>query len=538
MQGAPIFRYNRERQRLVEATIDRVCAAAHDALHLLNDAAYHETRRLDGTRRPKDLERLERWRALARRLGKMSDAERRRHVRGVATEYANDIAGHFDPRVFKFSTRLIPMLVTSLLSPRDLPGLIGDPAKLFSLDALADKVSIQGNHQKLLALAELGTLVFVPTHSSNMDSIVFGLALERVGLPPATYGAGKNLFTNPVLSFFMENLGAYRVDRRLRHRLYKDCLKAYSTVLVEHGYHSLFFPGGTRSRSGAVENKLKLGLVGTGIEAYTHSLLQGREQRVFFVPSTINYLITLEAETLINDFLSASGKARFIIDDDESTRVGRIAAFARKLLTMKGSVVVRFGEALDPFGLEVDANGNSRDYRGRQVEPASYVSNLEGEVNDDPGRNTQYTRELGREMAAAYQRHTVIMSTHLVASACFSRLKEVAPSSDIFTVLRVREQIIERDALAQTVLALRDKLQILEQEDKVVLADEVRNCSGADILSQAMAAFDGYHTHPVIESLDRGVALRDARLLFYYQNRIASLDALRPVNKSLAGANA
>ena len=30
--------------------------------------------------------------------------------------------------------------------------------------------------------------------------------------------------------------------------------------MVERGYHSLFFPGGTRSRSGLIEQRLKLGL--------------------------------------------------------------------------------------------------------------------------------------------------------------------------------------------------------------------------------------------------------------------------------------
>ena len=82
-----------------------------------------------------------------------------------------------------------------------------------------------------------------------MDSPAIGLrpACAR-GLPPTTYGAGKNLFSNPFISFFMRNLGAYRVDRRLRFELYKDVLKEYSTVLLEHGYHSLFFPGGTRCR--------------------------------------------------------------------------------------------------------------------------------------------------------------------------------------------------------------------------------------------------------------------------------------------------
>src|SRR5438445_544979 len=118
------------------------------------------------------------------------------------------------------------------------------------------------------ACAERGTIVVTPTHSSNMDSPAIGLGLVRAHLPPCTYGAGKNLFTNPFISFFMRNLGAYRVDRRLRFELYNDVLKEYSTVLLERGYHSLFFPGGTRCRSNIVEKSLKLGLLGTTVTAY------------------------------------------------------------------------------------------------------------------------------------------------------------------------------------------------------------------------------------------------------------------------------
>jgi glycerol-3-phosphate O-acyltransferase len=41
--------------------------------------------------------------------------------------------------------------------------------------------------------------------------------------------------------------------------------------MIERGYHSLFFPGGTRSRSGMVEKRLKLGLAGTGVEAFARN---------------------------------------------------------------------------------------------------------------------------------------------------------------------------------------------------------------------------------------------------------------------------
>ena len=100
-----------------------------------------------------------------------------------------------------------------------------------------------------------------------MDSLVLGYAIYRLGLPPVIYGAGLNLFSNPLVGFFMHNLGAYTVDRRKRDPLYKRVLKEYATMTLELGYDNLFFPGGTRSRSGAIERYLKLGLAGVGVRS-------------------------------------------------------------------------------------------------------------------------------------------------------------------------------------------------------------------------------------------------------------------------------
>jgi len=519
-RSAPIFHFNHERAALVAQTIDRVCAQTRSPLHALNDAAYWETRRLEASRKKGDQDELAEWRALSRKLSRMTDAERRSQLKELVGNYAGDIAGNFDPRVYRLSTRILPSLVTGLLAPGSLPKKLRHPLELLKLDAIADKVVLQGDTARLQKLADKGTLVFVPTHASNMDSIVFGFALELSGLPPATYGAGKNLFTNPILSFFMHNLGAYKVDRRLRFDLYKDCLKAYSCVLLERGYHSLFFPGGTRSRSGAVEAKLKLGLAGTGIESYVSSLRRGAERKVFFVPATINYLITLEAETLIADYLSEAGKARYIIEDDESSRLSRVVAFVRKLFTMRGAVVVRFGTPLDPFGNPVDGDGNSLDARGRVVDTSSFVRDVRGEVSFEPERDAQYTRELATALVDAYRKNTVVMATHVVAAACFEHLRQQAPGADLFNVLRLRDQKISRDELARLVLERRDALRELEKRGEVVLAEDVRDTSGGDLLAQAMSAFSGYHSAPVIEAQPDGIVLRDPKLLLYYQNRL------------------
>jgi glycerol-3-phosphate O-acyltransferase len=521
-RSAPIFGFNDARASIVAAVVERVVSATKDALLALNDAAYHEVKRLEAPSRSEEARELAEWQRLARALGRMSDAERRQKLREVVERLAWDVAGNFDPRVYDVSTRLLPPLVTALLSPRKLATLARDPLRLVSLEALADKVIVEGPLADLRELVRHGTAVYVPTHLSNMDSIVFGYALERAGLPPATYGAGKNLFTNPVLSFFMHNLGAYRVDRRIRHNLYKDVLKTYSCVLLERGYHSLFFPGGTRSRSGGVERRLKLGLVGSAFEAYARTLVSGAERRVFFVPATINYLITLEAETLIADFLSEAGKGRFIIEDDESTRIGRIAAFVRKLLDMNGAVVIRFSQPLDPFGNRVDAAGGSHDLRGRTIDPASYVRNLQGEVVIDHARDAQYARELGEEICRAYLRDTVVMATHLVAAAALGRLRRQLPGADLFPVLRQRDTVIPRDELSADVIALRERLRSLEAQGCAVLGGDVRAGTGGDIVERALRAFAGYHAAPVLAPRADGIAVCDPNLLFYYQNRLAA----------------
>jgi len=364
---------------------------------------------------------------------------------------------------------------------------------------------------------------------------VFGFALEHVGLSPATYGAGKNLFTNPALSFFMHNLGAYRIDRRLKHGLYKEVLKAYSCVILERGYHSLFFPGGTRSRSGAVERKLKLGLAGTGVEAMARTAARGQMRKVFFVPATINYLLTLEAETLIGDFLQEEGKHRYIIEDDESAKPGRIAAFMRKLLGLDSGCVVRFSQPLDCFGNRVDEEGISYDARGHAVSPLSYLTDGEGRVCHDPSRDAQYTRELSEAIVEGYSRDTVALATHLVAAAAFEKLRESVTGSgrlsrgqgeaaaDIFAMLRAKDDVtVSRAALAESVERLRDRAKELESRGRIVLGPQLARASGREILDEALRAFSGYHTTPVLEPRGANLVLADTRLIFYYQNRLTS----------------
>ena len=504
----PIFTFNQSRDDIVDEVVNRACDAVADPRLALSEAAFLEVKRQQSAGTD-DVIPLGEWRSLTRSLARMSDTDCVWRLREIVTRYAREVAGNFDPRVYRFASRTIAPLIGLLMSPMQTMRHLGSA---FDLRALDGRVVVNGPIGTIRSLTEKGTVIYVPTHLSNLDSVVFGFALERVGLSPATYGAGKNLLTNPLLSFFMHNLGAYRIDRRLKHALYKEVLKAYSCVILERGYHSLFFPGGTRSRSGAVERRLKLGLAGTGVEAMARTAARGQMRKVFFVPATINYLLTLEAETLIGDFLQEEGKHRYIIEDDESAKPGRIAAFMRKLLGLDAGCVVRFSQPLDCFGNRVDDEGISYDARGHAVSPLSYLTDGEGRVCHDPSRDAQYTRELSESIVDAFSRDTVALATHLVASAAFEKLRESVMGSsrpsrgqneaaaDIFAMLRSKDDVtVSRAALAESVERIRDRAKDLESRGRIVLGAQLARASGREILDEALRAFSGYHTTPVLE---------------------------------------
>ncbi len=154
--------------------------------------------------------------------------------------------------------------------------------------------------------------------------------------------------------------------------------------------------------------------------------MRGQPQRVFFVPATINYLLTLEASTLIEDYLAETGRNRYIIEDDESTQLDRIFTLLRKLSRTSGSIVIRFGQPMDPFTNRVASDGRSLDARGREVDPASYVRR-DGEYVVDEARDAQYTRELGEAICGQYAQHTVALATHLVAAVAFAEAPRHVP---------------------------------------------------------------------------------------------------------------
>src|SRR5215470_3561361 len=168
-----LARFNAERAAIVGEVERRVLASRVAAAgrgretsleYVLNDIAFQEIRRLErGAAGKGERKRAGTWHDLARRLGRMTDDEKRDRLGRIVSYYANDIAGSFNPRVYRFATRLMPPILSGLLSPGSIAQGVS------ALGDLSGKVVIDGPLDHIRACADRGTLVVTPTHSSNMD---------------------------------------------------------------------------------------------------------------------------------------------------------------------------------------------------------------------------------------------------------------------------------------------------------------------------------------------------------------------------------
>ena len=517
MEG--IARERIDDEEVVRELEERVARAVanEDLRVLINEACFFEEKRLRGAKDADDRAYLELLREARRAAARAPRLTLDAIVRNLARHYAREIHGHFDVNVYKNATRFAPPALSVLLR-RQKPWQILQKG---SLD-LSAAIRPTGDIEIVDRLVERGTVVLVPTHISNLDSPVIGFALHSANLPPMIYGAGINLFTNWLLSYFMDHLGAYKVDRLKHHTLYKVCLKEYSALAIRRRWHSLFFPGGTRSRSGAVEPKLKKGLMGTGLEAFKENLRQGRDKpRVFFVPATLNYHLVLEAETLIDDALKAEGKSRYIITDDEFSRPDKVVSFAWNMLGMSNPIEVRFSRPLDPFGNPVDADGNSLDPEGRPFDPAGYVMR-NGDVVDDDQRDRVYTDRLADAIQRAFFADTVLFDTHVAAAAVHRRLEARYPDLDLFRrlLLTSAERSVPIDEVDGEIALLCRELRELADQRGVRLGSIVAGGTPAEIRDAAIEHFAKYHTRRAMRIDGGDVYVDDPRLALYYANRL------------------
>ncbi len=443
----------------------------------------------------------------------------------IISRYAHEIVGSFRPKTYHLASKVLPRFLSRLLNTFS-------SRKFFKVKyRLKDRLKITGQIELIRELATKGTLVVVPTHFSNLDSVLVGWSLHTIGLPAFLYGAGLNLFNSRIFGYFMSRLGAYRLDRRKKNPLYMEALKMYSQIVVERGCHSLFFPGGTRSRSGSIETRLKLGLLGTIVEAQRRNFVEdipkyGKEptdrgNKVFIVPLVLNYHFVLEAKRLIDQHLKQSGKEKYYIDKDVFPSSKKAYEFLASMVGERSEILLSFGKPIDIFGHPVDSEGNSLDSNGNFVDIENYfVSN--GKMSEDKQRDEEYTRLLGEHILKQFYQYNVVISSDLIAFIAFELLKKRNPKFDIFGLLRLpeEERVIDYNDYIETVEKIRKELNIRAKLGELQVADHL-NTDIHRLVNHGLSNIGLYHTERPVRKTENGDITSDnMNLLYYYHNRL------------------
>ncbi len=536
----PVYQLSRNRKEFLEEVANH---AFRQAKHLrptskqlideLEATVYREQQRMKRNRwrvDPPDESRF--WSSIKDELVVLSsktseEAQRKADdvLHRIITRYAGEIAGNFRPSSYRFAREMVKFWFVRLLN--------GARVKKFgaifrSQYTLRDKLHIVGRVKQLRNLARKGTVIMVPTHFSNLDSILIGWVIHSLGLPAFIYGAGLNLFNIKIFAYFMNSLGAYKVDRRKKNLPYLETLKAYSTLAIQKGAHSLFFPGGTRSRSGMIEKQLKLGLLSSTVEAQRNLYLSDPEaetvRKIFIVPVTLNYHFVLEAPDLIDDYLSVKGQDRYLPENDKYGS-WQLLQFLFKFFTKGSNISVSIGRGLDVLGNYVDEEGNSIDGHGRVIHTRDYFV-TGNEIVIDKQREDQYTRMLSQRIVSEYHRINRVFASHLVAFVAFEIWQRQHPKLDLFELLRLPEEdlSIPYEHFRAMCKKVRKQIYLLREQGRVNRATHLKGKIDL-VIKLGLENVGIFHLRrPLLFNKNGDIITRDLSTLYYYHNRLAGYD--------------
>ncbi|VAW09220.1 Glycerol-3-phosphate acyltransferase [hydrothermal vent metagenome] len=181
-------------------------------------------------------------------------------------------------------------------------------------------------------LAEDYPLVFLPSHKSNFDHLVFQHVLYENELPLNHTAGGINMnffLVGPLL----RRSGIFFIRREFKNNEpYKFVLRQYLDYLLEKRFALEWYIEGGRSRSGKLREP-RLGLLKYVADSYQ----RGIADDVILVPVSINY-------DQISDVSSYAAEQRGRSKDRESLlwAIKFIAGLRRR----NGSIHIRFGEPL------------------------------------------------------------------------------------------------------------------------------------------------------------------------------------------------
>ena len=531
----PINQLSQKRSQFVEEIISETLSLLYaedevDHIELLNNTIQLEQRRIKNQRwqvdPPNEAAFWNRIKKTVQEIDLLPDVSEAREPllkeveEKIVRAYAEEICGRFKPGMFRFA-RVFSNAFFSLLFNRFRTGYWWFWGNARWLN---DKIRVIGPVDKIRELNSRGTLVMLPSHSSNLDSLFLGYTLDRmVGLTSPHYGAGLNLFNSELAAFFMHRLGAYRVDRRKKNKYYLDTLKSVSRVSIRWGVPNLFFPGGTRSRSGELEQELKLGLLGTTVEAQRKLFEQGAEERVFIVPIVVSYSRVLEDVDLARNYLVKQGIFGSIKKKlKKYHRFSKFWGIFRHLFSRKMVHYVSIGDPMDVLGNQLTDDGKSIDQNGQHISKRDYFS-FQGEVNRSRQRESQYTVHLAKKVAQSYRRINVIRVGQVVCLALLEAISEDAGVRSLDDLVKLSEDdwTVSRELFDTHLSKWHEKFRALHKVGDGILEPEMHyDAEAEDLIGIAQDQLTTYGRHKVIIHKEGQIGTDHIGLIIYYTNRL------------------
>jgi len=441
-------------------------------------------------------------------------------LRKIVNRYSEEIVGDFKPDTYIFADRFLSWFFNRIFSSY----LKGSVFNFFGKKkALYKKLRLKGYVDEARALFQHGTVVMVPTHQSNLDSILVGYILGQImGLPAFSYGAGLNLYNYEILAYYMNRLGAYKLDRRKKNAIYHETLFTFLKLSVQKNVNNLFFPAGGRVRDGRIEQNLKLGLLSALIQAQKSNCEAEISQKIFVVPVVLNYHFVLEAHPLIVDHLAKTGKEKFRNrKKTNSVTLWRLIRYATGIFAKSSDFVLSVGKPLDVLGNEVLADGTSVDSEGKKIDICDYFK-LEGEFKPDFQRESIYSKRLGEAVAASYQKHCVVLSSHFVAYLTYQMFKKKYGSDSVFSLIStgLHEFELTLDEMLPAAVKLHKHLEEMSAKQLIYLDDDLL-LSTEMLLQSGVKKLGVIHLKkPLKWTKHHTLLCRDIKLLYYYANRL------------------
>jgi glycerol-3-phosphate O-acyltransferase len=539
MSDWPIYKQSQDRRRFIaeidDFTIERLIKEHPKLYDLIVQTLYQERIRIKETPWKVDppnerqfLDRIRKKLVESETESKPKAAEMHRDLlRTLVHRYSEEIVGTFSLRTFRFAQSFLSVFFNRLLNAATERWW----RFLSSKSRLHERIQIFGDVKAIQDLFEQGTVVVVPTHFSNLDSILIGFAMDEImGLPAFSYGAGLNLYNSGWAAFFINRLGAYRVDRRKKNAIYLETLKGMSNLSIQRGTNTLFFPGGTRSRSGELEKKLKMGLLGTTVEAQRAMCERGEDKKVFIVPLTTSYHTVLEAPFLIHQHLQIVGKERYLKGRSEGNSLREWFKFIWQFFAKRSDIVLSFGKPMDVFGNFVDTEGVSRDSRNNVLNIADYFI-TDGSIKEDLQRDAEYTKLLADKIVDRFYKENIVLSSHVVAFTAFNILKESNDKLDLYALLRLPPDdfVFPLETFTAAVAAMQAALFELEEKGRLKLSDPIR-LSPAELVQDGVKNLGVYHVRkPLLFNRKGDLESDEFNVLFFYHNRLENFGLTKRV---------